>query len=606
MLAIAASIECPRSFSIGSKSDTVVPRSMVPAVWIAPPACSRASKSIVLPAPGWPARATLRICSVRVGHEAVSPVVGWQEGRHGCPHDGSAAVRAGARRAVMAGDRRRRREGKPPAGGGGGSSASRACTLDARTSRPRSRLAAPPHPHGAPPWRSRVTPPRTGKATSRPARASSTRRRAACSPTRRYGFNTRFGDEKGTNPEELIAAAHAGCFTMALSAKLTEAGHPPASLDTRAEVELSMEGGPTISRIRLKVTADVPGIDAAKFRALADDAEQNCPVSQALSAVPITLEAELVAERCAAVALRLPQASARQSHRRRRAKRFVPIALHALPDQTSPRIVHPQFDDRVVADFAALADAVEAGRRRAARPARPATRPAWRSPRPTRRPRTAPVRRPRPARPGNRPDRRCARTRTRPCCRCSCASRLIAFQSGVGSAQRGFVGNSDQPPAAAAVHQRRRQRAQRQSAQRRAQARVVGARRLPSPARAACARDRARRRPSPSTRSGSSRRSPSCTSTPSRGVRQAGLEHGVRGADARMPGERHFAARAEDAQADSSRTGVRRREHEGRFRQRASSARSPASWRRPAPRASSTTASGLPAPGRPAKTSSCT
>lgn len=110
----------------------------------------------------------------------------------------------------------------------------------------------------------------------------------------RYGFNSRFGDVKGTNPEELIAAAHAGCFTMALSAKLTEAGHPPETLDTRAEVDLSMEGGPTISAIRLKTKAKIPGIDAAKFRAVADDAKQNCPVSKALSAVPITLEAELV------------------------------------------------------------------------------------------------------------------------------------------------------------------------------------------------------------------------------------------------------------------------------------------------------------------------
>lgn len=109
-----------------------------------------------------------------------------------------------------------------------------------------------------------------------------------------YGFNSRFGDLKGTNPEELIAAAHAGCFTMALSAKLTEAGHPPASLDTRADVDLSMDGGPTISAIRLKVTAKVPGIDEAKFRGIADDAKQNCPVSKALSAVPIELRAELV------------------------------------------------------------------------------------------------------------------------------------------------------------------------------------------------------------------------------------------------------------------------------------------------------------------------
>jgi osmotically inducible protein OsmC len=108
-----------------------------------------------------------------------------------------------------------------------------------------------------------------------------------------YGFSTRFGDVKGTNPEELIAAAHAGCFTMALAARLTEAGFAPESLDTRAEVDLSMEGGPTLSAIRLSTRAKVPGIDEAKFRALADDAKQNCPVSKALSAVPITLEATL-------------------------------------------------------------------------------------------------------------------------------------------------------------------------------------------------------------------------------------------------------------------------------------------------------------------------
>ncbi len=110
----------------------------------------------------------------------------------------------------------------------------------------------------------------------------------------RYGFSSRFGDVKGTNPEELIAAAHAGCFTMNLSGKLTEAGFTITSLDTRAEVDLSMEGGPSLSAIRLKVKGDVPGIDAAKFREIAADAEKTCPVSKALSAVPITLEAELV------------------------------------------------------------------------------------------------------------------------------------------------------------------------------------------------------------------------------------------------------------------------------------------------------------------------
>ena len=110
-----------------------------------------------------------------------------------------------------------------------------------------------------------------------------------------YSFKTRFGDEKGTNPEELLAVAHAGCFTMAFSAKLGEAGFTPTSIDTRAEVDLSLEGGPTLSHIRLKMKAVIPGIDEAKFRAIADDAKQNCPVSKALSAVPITLEAELVA-----------------------------------------------------------------------------------------------------------------------------------------------------------------------------------------------------------------------------------------------------------------------------------------------------------------------
>lgn len=114
----------------------------------------------------------------------------------------------------------------------------------------------------------------------------------------RYSFNSRFGDgdpdgSRGTNPEELIAAAHAGCFTMALSGKLTEAGYPPTRLDTRADVDLSMEGGPKLSQIRLKVSAEVPGIDAATFQALAEDAKTNCPVSKALSAVPISLEAVL-------------------------------------------------------------------------------------------------------------------------------------------------------------------------------------------------------------------------------------------------------------------------------------------------------------------------
>ena len=108
-----------------------------------------------------------------------------------------------------------------------------------------------------------------------------------------YGFASRFGARKGVNPEELIAAAHAGCFTMAMSNKLAEAGHPAEAIDTRAEVDLSTEGGPSLSAIRLKTTARVPGLDAAGFRAIADDVGKHCPVSRALSAVPITVEAEL-------------------------------------------------------------------------------------------------------------------------------------------------------------------------------------------------------------------------------------------------------------------------------------------------------------------------
>ncbi len=109
-----------------------------------------------------------------------------------------------------------------------------------------------------------------------------------------YGFNTRFGDKRGTNPEELIAAAHASCFTMALSNALAQAGHAPESVGTRAEVDLTLDGGPTISAIRLETRAKVPGIEESRFRAIADDAKQNCPVSKALSAVPITLKAELL------------------------------------------------------------------------------------------------------------------------------------------------------------------------------------------------------------------------------------------------------------------------------------------------------------------------
>ena len=109
-----------------------------------------------------------------------------------------------------------------------------------------------------------------------------------------YSFSSRFEEGVGTNPEELIAAAHAGCFSMALSAGLERAGHPANSVDTTARVHLSpADGGFRISRIDLTSTAEVPGIDAAAFSEQAEAAKQNCPVSKALAGVDITLEAKL-------------------------------------------------------------------------------------------------------------------------------------------------------------------------------------------------------------------------------------------------------------------------------------------------------------------------
>ena len=110
-----------------------------------------------------------------------------------------------------------------------------------------------------------------------------------------FSFKTRFGDEKGTNPEELLAAAHAGCFSMALSAVLGKEGFTPDSINTRAEatMEPGMDPGPTITAVRLVVSAKVPGIDAAKFRQAAEAAKAGCVISRAL-AVPVSLEATLV------------------------------------------------------------------------------------------------------------------------------------------------------------------------------------------------------------------------------------------------------------------------------------------------------------------------
>ena len=111
-----------------------------------------------------------------------------------------------------------------------------------------------------------------------------------------YSFTSRFAEGAGTNPEELIAAAHAGCFSMALSAMLADAGHPPTRVHTTAKVHIDpVEGGFAITKIHLKTEAQAPGIDAEKFQQIAQDAKKNCPVSKALAAVPeIILDAKLV------------------------------------------------------------------------------------------------------------------------------------------------------------------------------------------------------------------------------------------------------------------------------------------------------------------------
>ena len=109
-----------------------------------------------------------------------------------------------------------------------------------------------------------------------------------------YSFRTRFENEKGTNPEELIAAAHAGCFTMALAFQLQGAGFTPTELTTEAAVSLEPEGqGFRITRSALKLRANVPKLDEAAFAKMAGEAEKNCPVSKVLNA-QITLDAKLV------------------------------------------------------------------------------------------------------------------------------------------------------------------------------------------------------------------------------------------------------------------------------------------------------------------------
>ena len=106
-----------------------------------------------------------------------------------------------------------------------------------------------------------------------------------------YSYNSRFENGTGTNPEELIAAAHAGCYSMALSAALSGAGHPPTRVHTVAKVNFGpVAGGFAITRIDLETEGQVPGIDAAAFEKFAKEAKENCPVSKALKAVEITLK----------------------------------------------------------------------------------------------------------------------------------------------------------------------------------------------------------------------------------------------------------------------------------------------------------------------------
>jgi osmotically inducible protein OsmC len=110
-----------------------------------------------------------------------------------------------------------------------------------------------------------------------------------------YSFKSRFEDGEGANPEQLIGAAHAACFSMALSNMLAEAGHPPDSVQTGASVTLKvLPDGPAITKIELTTVGRVPGIDEATFQEHAKAAKEGCPVSKALAGVPeITLDASL-------------------------------------------------------------------------------------------------------------------------------------------------------------------------------------------------------------------------------------------------------------------------------------------------------------------------
>jgi lipoyl-dependent peroxiredoxin len=110
-----------------------------------------------------------------------------------------------------------------------------------------------------------------------------------------YGFRSRFENGPGTNPEELIAAAHAGCYSMAFANGLANAGFTAKSVRTTAKVNLDkLAEGFTITQIDLETEGDVPGIDNAKFQELAETAKKNCPVSKALAGPKITLKAKLI------------------------------------------------------------------------------------------------------------------------------------------------------------------------------------------------------------------------------------------------------------------------------------------------------------------------
>lgn len=107
-----------------------------------------------------------------------------------------------------------------------------------------------------------------------------------------YTLGSRFEEDKGTNPEELVGAAHAGCFSMFLAGQLTKEKFPPKKIQTFAQVHLG--DGPTITKIELRTTVEAPGIGPAKFLELVEFSKKNCPVSKALTGLEVTVQADLV------------------------------------------------------------------------------------------------------------------------------------------------------------------------------------------------------------------------------------------------------------------------------------------------------------------------